>query len=171
MREHRDMKPALRKLMLTSHVSASVGWLGAVVAYLVLAATGLATADDDLARSMYLAMHLVGWFVIVPFCVAAVVTGFIQSLATEWGLFRHHWIIVKAALAVGGGIVLFTHMRSVAKASGLAREHAIFSADQHTLRVQLIVHAAGGLAILVVATVLSIYKPWGKTRYGQRLKT
>jgi hypothetical protein len=164
------MKPALRKLALTSHVTASVGWLGAVVAYLVLAAVGLATADDDLARSLYLAMHLVGWFVIVPFCVAAVLTGFIQSLATEWGLFRYYWVIVKAVLAVGGGIVLFTHMRTVTHASGLARENAIFSADHQTLRVQLIVHAAGGLAILVVATVLSIYKPWGKTRYGRRVK-
>jgi SNF family Na+-dependent transporter len=166
--EDRGMKPAFRKLALTSHVTASVGWLGAVVVYLVLAATGLVSSEDDLARSMYLAMSLIGWFVIVPFSVAAVLTGVIQSLGTEWGLFRHYWIIAKLVLAVGGAIVLFVHMRTVSHASGLAREQAIFSADHQQLRVQLIVHAAGGVAILLSATVLSIYKPWGKTRHGRR---
>ncbi len=34
------MKPALRKLTLTAHVTASVGWLGAVAAYLVPAIVG-----------------------------------------------------------------------------------------------------------------------------------
>lgn len=31
------MNPRLRKLTLTAHVTASVGWLGAVTAFLVLA--------------------------------------------------------------------------------------------------------------------------------------
>ena len=30
------MPPGLRKAMLTVHVGASVGWLGAIVAYIVL---------------------------------------------------------------------------------------------------------------------------------------
>jgi hypothetical protein len=166
--EDRDMKPALRKLTLTTHVTTSVGWLGAVVVYLVLAVMGLTSAEDDLARAMYLALSLIGWFVIVPLSFAAVLTGFIQSLATEWGLFRHYWIIAKVVLAVGGAIVLFVHMRTVSHASGLARVHAISATDHQTLRVQLVVHAAGGLVVLLAATVLSIYKPWGKTRYGRR---
>ncbi|MBA2538455.1 MAG: hypothetical protein H0V17_02365 [Deltaproteobacteria bacterium] len=162
------MKPALRKLALTSHVTTSVGWLGAVVAYLVLAITGLTSAEDDVARSMYLAMHVIGWFVIVPLALASVFTGVLQSLASEWGLFRHYWIIAKLVLAVIGVAVLVTHLRNVTRASGLARDNAIFSADHGGLRAQLVVHAAGGLVILLIATVLSIYKPWGKTRYGRR---
>lgn len=162
------MKPALRKLALTSHVTTSVGWLGAVAAYLAVAVVGLATADDELARGAYLVMNVIGWFVIVPLSVAAVATGLVQALGTEWGLFRHYWVVAKCVLAVGGAAVLFGHMRTVSHASGLAREQAILSADHHQLRVQLIVHAAGGLAILLVATILSIYKPWGKTRYGRR---
>jgi hypothetical protein len=35
-------------------------------------------------------------------------------------------------------------------------------------RIQLVVHAAGGLLLLVAATALSIYKPWGMTSYGRR---
>ena len=35
------MKPSVRKLTLTAHVSSSVGWLGAVLAFLALAVTGV----------------------------------------------------------------------------------------------------------------------------------
>jgi predicted secreted protein len=162
------MKPALRKLVLTFHVTTSVGWLGAVVAYLIVAITGLTSAEDELARAAYLTMNVIGWFVIVPFSVAAMLTGLVQSLGTEWGLFRHYWIFVKFVLAAIGTVVLFGHMRAVTHASGLAMENTILGADHATLRTQMVVHAAGGLVILLVATVLSIYKPWGKTRYGRR---
>jgi hypothetical protein len=35
-------------------------------------------------------------------------------------------------------------------------------------RLELAVHAGGGLVVLLIATVLSIYKPWGRTAYGRR---
>ncbi|HEY5927058.1 MAG TPA: hypothetical protein VIV11_35465 [Kofleriaceae bacterium] len=162
------MRPALRKLALTSHVTASVGWLGAVVAYLVVAIAGLTTSEGELARGAYLTMSVIGWFAIVPFSLAAMLTGLVQSLGTEWGLFRHYWILVKLVLATIGTVVLLGHMRTVTRASGLAMENTILSADHGTLRTQMVVHAAGGLVILLVATALSIYKPWGKTRYGRR---
>jgi hypothetical protein len=34
--------------------------------------------------------------------------------------------------------------------------------------VSEVIHAGGGLLVLLVATTLSIYKPWGRTRYGRR---
>jgi hypothetical protein len=39
------MGPAARKVVLTAHVSASVGWFGAVLAFLALAAVGLRSDD------------------------------------------------------------------------------------------------------------------------------
>ena len=32
----------------------------------------------------------------------------------------------------------------------------------------LLVHAIGGLMILVLAVILSVFKPWGLTAYGRR---
>src|SRR5262249_59519986 len=52
--------------------------------------------------------------------------------------------------------------------SGVARTTSLFAGEFGGLRVQLVVHAAGALVLLVVATVLSIYKPWGLTPYGKR---
>ena len=39
------------------HVTSSVGWLGAVA--------GLTSQDVQIVRAAYLAMELIGWFVIV----------------------------------------------------------------------------------------------------------
>lgn len=39
------MAPGFRKATLTVHVLCSVGWLGAVATFLVLAITGLASTD------------------------------------------------------------------------------------------------------------------------------
>ena len=114
------MPPRLRKFALTAHVTFSVGWLGAVIAYLALALTGLLSQDAQLARAAYLSMELIGWFVIVPCSLAALLTGLVQSLGTEWGLFRHYWIGVKFLLTLVGTLVLLGHMRAVTRMAGIA---------------------------------------------------
>ena len=163
------MSPRLRKFALLAHVTFSVGWLGAVIVYLVLAISGLTSRDSELARAVYLTLQRIGWFVIVPCSLAALTTGLIQALGTEWGLFRHYWIVAKLVLTTIGTLVLLGHMPVIGRVSGAASNAATFG-DAHLghLPVQLIVHASGGLAVLVAATTLSIYKPWGKTKRGRR---
>jgi hypothetical protein len=164
-----NMSPRIRKLALTAHVTASVGWLGAVVAYLPLALTALSAPDAGAARSAFLSMELIGWRVIVPLSVAALLTGLVQSLGTPWGLLRYYWVLTKFLLTVFGSAVLLAHMRTVSRMSAVAAGAASFGADVGALRhPTFVVHAAGGLLVLLTATMLSVYKPWGMTRYGLR---
>jgi len=44
----------------------------------------------------------------------------------------------------------------------------IADSDLRSLRIQLIADAGAALLVLLVATTLSVYKPWGLTSYGQR---
>ena len=53
------MTPRLRKFALTMHVTSSVGWLGAVAAFLALSIAGLTSGNDETMRAAYLAMQLV----------------------------------------------------------------------------------------------------------------
>ena len=89
------MTPPIRKFALTAHITFSVGWLGAVAVFLVLAITSLTSLDAQLVRGLYLAMEVTGWYVIVPLCLASLVTGLVVSLGTAWGLFRHYWVLAK----------------------------------------------------------------------------
>ncbi len=162
------MKPILRKFALTAHVTLSVGWLGAVVAYLALAIAGLTSHDAQMARAAYLSMGVIGWFVIVPFSLATLVAGLVESLGTPWGLFQHWWVLVKFLLITVATIILLQHMQAVTRMSGVARDMTLTATDFRALRIQLVLHAGGGLLVLLAATVLSVFKPWGMTPYGLR---
>ena len=84
------MAPGLRKFALTVHLTASVGWLGAVVAYLSLGVSAVTSQDAPTVRAAWIAMEVTGWFAIVPLTLASLLTGLVMSLGTPWGLFRHY---------------------------------------------------------------------------------
>ena len=159
------MTPGLRKFALTTHVTSSVGWLGAVVAYLALAVAALISQDALTARAAWIAMELTGWFAIVPLSIAALLTGLVQSLGTPWGLFRHYWVVFKLLLTVFATIILLLHMPTVSYMAGVAAETD--GAHFGGLPGELF-HAGGGLLVLLVTTTLSVYKPRGLTPYGWR---
>jgi hypothetical protein len=52
--------------------------------------------------------------------------------------------------------------------AGVAAETALSSADLRKARIELVIHASGGLLVLLVPIVLSVYKPLGMTGYGWR---
>jgi len=162
------MTPGLRKFALTAHVTSSVGALGAVAAFLVLAIAGLAAKDSQMVRAAYLALDLTAWYVILPLVLASLVTGIVQSLGTPWGLFRHYWILAKLLLNVLVAIVLLLQMDGISYVAGVAAEITLSSTDLLGLRRSIRTHAAGGLLVLLVPVVLSLYKPRGVTRYGWR---
>ena len=159
------MTPNLRKFVLTAHVTFSVGWLGSVVAYLALAVAALTSQDAQTVRAAWIAMELTGWFVIVPLALASLLVGVVNALGTPWGLFRHYWVLFKFLLTVFATIILLLHMPTVSYFAGVAAETD--SANVFGLRGELI-HAGGGLLVLLVTATLSVYKPRGMTPYGWR---
>jgi hypothetical protein len=165
------VRPGLRKFTLTAHVTSSVGWAGAVTSFLALSIAGLTSRDPDHVRAAYVAMNLIGAFIIVPLCFGSLLTGLIQSLGTQWGLFRYYWIAVKFTLTIGATFLLLLHQFTAVKgaANRVSRTAPGILPDVGSLGTQLVGDAALAILLLLVATTLSVYKPWGKTPYGQRL--
>jgi len=162
------MTPSQRKFALTVHLTSSVGLLGSIAAFLALAIAGVNSQDPQMVRGAYLAMELIARFVVVPLAFASLLTGLIQSLGTPWGLFRHYWVLVKLLLTVFATAVLLVKMELIGYAARLAQETILPRADLRAAGMQLVVHAAGGLLVLLIPAVLSVYKPRGLTRYGRR---
>jgi len=162
------MTSGVRKVALTSHITTSIGWLGAVVAFLALAIVGLASGDSQAVRAAYISMHMITWFVIVPFCVASFVTGVVEGVGTPWGLFRHYWVVVKLLLTTVATFLLLLHTRPIDQVAALAERGVLTVADAQPLRLQLIGDASAALFVLLMTTMLSVYKPWGMTPYGLR---
>lgn len=160
----------LRRVCLLGHIASATAWCGAVLAYLALAISGLGTVDAQVARATVLGMEIIGWWVIVPAAITTLMTGLLQSLITPSGLIRHWWILVKCALTVVAVLVLFQHMKLVDQVAEQAA-HGVLGPDARPLQIQMLVHPAAGMLVLIVAMVLSLLKPWGLAPYGRRLLT
>ncbi len=157
------MKPGqrARRFLLTVHVVSSLGWLGGAAAFIVVAGWALASQRADVVRAAYLAAEPITNLAIVPLAVVALASGSVQGLATSWGLFRHYWVLFT--LIAGG--VLLQYTTTVSHYAALAT-----SADAVDVAAlpSYLLHSGGGLLVLLLTTVLGIYKPRGLTPYGQR---
>jgi hypothetical protein len=162
------MMPGFRKSLLTAHVVFSVGWIGAVAGFLVLSIAGVRSHDPATVRGSYVAMRLIAEFIIVPFALASLLTGIVQSLGTAWGLFRYYWTMAKLALTVFATIVLLQKIKVIGYVASAAASTALSGVDLIKPRMALVIHAGGGLLVLLVITVISVFKPWGLTLYGRR---
>jgi len=163
------MTPRLRKFALTVHLTFSIGWIGAVVAFLALVVAAMTSQDAQTLRAAWIAMELTGWFAIVPLALASLLTGLVMALGTKWGLFRHYWVLISLVLTILATGVLLGNMQTVSFFAGIAAETD--SADVGGLRGGLrseLLHAGVGLLVLLVIQVLNVYKPRGMTPYGWR---
>jgi hypothetical protein len=152
----------LRKAVLAAHVATSVGWFGAVLAYLVLDLVATFGADLQLVRSAFMAMALIVVYGIVPMALASLLIGVSLALGTPWGLFRHYWVVVKLLLTLFATAILLLETRAIRTMAAVAT-----SADPRDLPGSL-PHSVGGALVLLAILVLAIYKPSGVTPYGWR---
>jgi len=158
--------PALRKLTFTTHVTTSVGWIGAVLVFLAMAAIGLSSQDERIVRGAYLVMAPAAWFVLIPLAHASLLSGIVLSLGTPWGLFRHYWVVLKLVITAFSTVILMIYMGTFRQMAGVAADPVV---ELGLVRnPSPLLHAILALVLLLAATVLAIYKPFGMTPYGIR---
>lgn len=161
------MRPGTRKALLAVHIAASVGWLGAVGAFLVLAAAAMSQPENAMMRAAYVYMELIGWWVLVPLAMLSLVSGVLQGLGTQWGLVRHYWVLVKLVLTALSTMVLLAYMKTLGFLSEAASDSAEVRAGVLP-SLSPVLHASAALLVLLLVFGLSIYKPRGLTGWGRR---
>lgn len=150
------LAPASRKALLTLHLVTALGWLGADLVLLTLGVAGLRGADPAV---VYPTAGLVVTYLFAPLSVVVWLVGVVSSLLTPWGLLRWRWVLVKFALTtVMLGLVLLLLTPRIRELGALGA-----AASTHH-RVDLVVAPAVSSTLLLIATVLSTYKPWGRLR-------
>lgn len=150
----------MRRVILAAHVALSVGWMGAVAAFAVIAGYGAAlTPSDRAVPGIYAALWVVMWAIIVPLAVLSLLTGVLQSVGTTWGLFRHYWVAMKLVLTIGATGLLLLHTRVAGTAVTLSA-----TGDPHLvpLQQQLLLDSVAGLVALVLIALLGWLKPKGR---------
>ncbi len=164
------LSPRWNRLVITTHVSTSIAWVGAVACFLALAIVGFTSQNAQRAQASYIAMDLITWFVILPLSLASPVSGIVQGLGTAWGLLRHYWVVVKLFITVPSIVLLLLHMAPTSRLAAAAESNSLDPQALEGLRLQLIGDSAAALFVLLMMTALSIYKPKGLTPMGAAFK-
>lgn len=160
------MPPAVRRAALFAHVIVSIGWIGAILAYLAFAAVAVRGRDPELMRAAYLVMDPVQRWALLPLAGGAMLTGLVMSLGSSWGLIRHWWVIFKLLLTTFAAVVLVLNTTGrVATLTEAARRPGQLGSEGLNAQIN---HATIGLVILLVVAALGVYKPRGATGYGWR---
>lgn len=159
------LRPRWRRVCLAVHLGAAVGWIGAALAYLAVGVAAQSSESIATIRAAWLAMEIIGWFVIVPLGIVASASGVLLAAWTRWGLFRHYWVVFSLVLTGFALAVLLQHMPGVTDTAEIAR-----TADDRTVASLGgdVVHPAIGVTVLVIVLVLNLNKPKGLTAIGRR---
>ncbi len=163
----RRLSPALYKLLLTAHIVVSVGWLGVVLAKIALKVFAMTTGDSAIAEALYFATGRLN-LAFPPLALSTIATGVLLSLGTKWGLVQHYWVATKIVLTFGVIATAVQLGTRIPQPTGRAVEESTVLGLASSPMVLLLSLSITHLLMLLAATVLSTYKPWGKTWFGRR---
>ena len=145
-----------RNIVLSVHIAASVALLGDSATFLAISLRAGGLPADE-AHASYEILGMLSVVFGIPLSFVALATGIILGLGSRWGVLRYPWVIAKLALLVSvlavGGLVL-----SPAEDAAL---------DGTGDGAGLIVGATWDVAAIMVAIVLSVFKP-GRARSRAR---
>src|SRR5687767_11473543 len=142
------LSPPLRKAVLALHLIVSIGWVGAVGAYIALDVATATGREPATLRAAYLGMDQIARNVIVPLALAALLTGVVVSLGTRSGLFRHYWVLISLMLTVFATVILLLEIRTITHLADAAADPTTSGQDLRALGSTL-AHSIGGMVVLL----------------------
>ncbi|WHT18288.1 hypothetical protein N8J89_35110 [Crossiella sp. CA-258035] len=144
------------------HLGSGVGWFGVALCQLVLNVISRVTADAGLRQAAHKIGHTLDIWLLIPLVLLALVSGVVLAWRSNWGVFRHWWIVVKlvatlalmtfSAIWLGGWI-------------GTAVELALTTPpDYFEVRNKLLAGSIFNNVSILLMVVISVFKPWGRIR-------
>jgi len=134
-----------------------------------LTVLGLRSDDAATVRVSYELLELFDMTILPWSSIGAILSGIAASLTSKWGLVRHYWIVAKLliSIAIIASAFGFLHRWVVSAAERSAvLETAGDDVTVGNLGVWLVTGFGTAVSFVAVAMVLSVYKPWPKTRFA-----
>jgi len=157
-----------RKATLVVHIVSAGAWIGIDVIVAVLVFAGWFAGDVGVRSLAYQALAA---FVVWPMLTSGLVclvSGLLLGLGTKWGLLRYWWVAVKLALnLVLCTLIVVVLQPGMDEVGGYGRALLTGSPDSSAVST-LFFPPAVSLTTLALATVLAVYKPWGRIGSASR---
>ncbi|GGX78779.1 DUF2269 family protein [Streptomyces fructofermentans] len=157
----------VRRATLAVHAVASAGWLGLTLGLLALGITATTTGSAGTVEASVRAMKLFADWLLLPLAFLTLLSGLLLALGTPWGLARHRWVHTKFWLTLATITATVLALRP-----GVADAVTAVSAGGPLPDpADVLAGPVVSLSAYLFMTVISILKPWGLTRRGQRLRS
>lgn len=164
------LSASTRKLTLTVHIITALGWMGVDFVLFVFALRGMTSDDPSTVAICYQAVEMFAVVLLVPLGLLSLASGLLLGWGSKYGILRYRWVFWKLVLnLVLTTLVIFLLRPGVSEAADLVSGTPdLTSSELDQARSNLIFPPVVSITALSFATVLAVYKPWGRTKYGRR---
>lgn len=156
-----------RKAVLTVHIISAVGWLGVDAVFAVFVVITMTATDPMLLGVSYYALDVFVFWGLITAGLICLASGLLLGWGTKWGVLRYWWVAVKLGLNIVLTLLVPFALAPTLADSGEYGSQLLTGVVTAGPPEDLIFPIVVAPTALVVAIVLSIYKPWGKIRKGQ----
>ncbi|WP_163337881.1 hypothetical protein [Desulfopila sp. IMCC35008] len=163
------------KWLKSFHLIAVSCWVGGAVSLILLYFLKGKVTDDGILYGINQSIHHVDMAVVViPGAFGCLVTGLIYSSFSNWGYFKHNWLILKWIVTITA--ILFgtfflgpweTNMMEISGKLGMSS----MSDDEYLYNEKMnLIFGTIQVLVLMVTIFISIFKPWkSKKVKGKRI--
>jgi hypothetical protein len=148
-----NLSRSLRRTILTVHIVASVGLLGACAAIVAINVRAASTGDPALYDVLSIFSFVFG----IPLSFISLISGIVLGLGSKWGVLRYRWVTVKLLLNLAvigvGAFVIGPQTEAMIDGSGS--------------QAVLVLASAFDVVALTRAATLAVFKP-GRPRRATR---
>lgn len=162
------------RLLRAVHILGAAIWTGCL-ASIIYMLVGIGGQTPDSARSLLGLMLDFDYWLIIPAVGLIFLTAVLFGISTNWGFVRYRWVVAKwlifFAAIIPASLLFIPACESMQAALAFLGEFAFvteaFQADR-TLLLALNIYLFTLSAIMIV---ISVYKPWGKTKRSKMKAT
>ena len=151
-----------RKLWLLAHIVAAGLWLGIDLVLGILVTTALTTADPTTIETAYRALSMFAITPLIAVSLATFATGVVLAWGTKYGLIRYWWVATKLALNIVLTLLIIFGLSETIRTT--AANASLYSLEGPPDISSLLAPPIVSTAALLFATVLSVFKPWGRIK-------
>ena len=164
------LSASARKLTLTIHIITALGWIGVDFVLFVFAVTGMTSDDPTTLAMCYRAIDLFAVVLLLPLGLLSLASGLLLGWGSKYGSLRYRWVFWKLVLNLVLTTLVVVLLRPAVSdaADAVAGPTATLNDRLDQAQSNLIFPPTVSITALTLATVLAVYKPWGRTKYGRR---
>lgn len=151
-----------RKAVLTTHIASAVALLGTTAGLSIMGARTAGSDDFRQAHAVYDVMSLLTFSLGIPLSFIALASGILLATTSKWGLFGYWWVTAKLTLLVAVIVIGATVTGASIDTMLDVTEREAPSASG--ARWTLVIAAATQGAMVLTASVLSVFRPGGPIR-------